>query len=408
MGVGRCRSRPAALRPARGPVRRQGSDAHRRDAAGDAATWSAIRGRSRTRSSSTRRAIGRSRSSPAGSGSSRRWTSAKRCWRAAASCSGIRGTCGSLRELGQRPGRRLVRQPPAVLRRAVPGVVSGARRRQHRLRSSRWCRTNRGCRSIRRPTCPTAIAPSSAISPDGFTGDPDVMDTWATSSLTPQIAGGWLDDPDLFARVFPMDLRPQAHDIIRTWLFATVLRSHLEHDSLPWAQRGDLRLGARSGPQEDVEVEGQRRHADGAARGARLRRRALLGGQRPARHRHRVRSGADESGTPAGDQAAERVAVRAGAAEPRGPITEPLDRGMLTALARARGRRDRAARGVRLRARAGADRDVLLELLRRLPRAGEGAALRRLRGRRRGVGEQRDAAWRCRRCCGCSRRTCRS
>jgi valyl-tRNA synthetase len=45
------------------------------------------------------------------------------------------------------------------------------------------------------------------------------MDTWATSSLTPQIAGKWEDDPDLFARVFPMDLRPQAHDIIRTWLF---------------------------------------------------------------------------------------------------------------------------------------------------------------------------------------------
>ena len=51
------------------------------------------------------------------------------------------------------------------------------------------------------------------------------MDTWATSSLTPQIAGGWEDDPDLFARVFPMDMRPQAHDIIRTWLFSTV-RAH--------------------------------------------------------------------------------------------------------------------------------------------------------------------------------------
>src|SRR5688500_7108456 len=70
--------------------------------------------------------------------------------------------------------------------------------------------------------------------PEGFSGDPDVMDTWATSSMTPQIAGGWLDDPDLFGRVFPMDVRPQAHDIIRTWLFDTVLRSHLEHDSLPW------------------------------------------------------------------------------------------------------------------------------------------------------------------------------
>ena len=68
----------------------------------------------------------------------------------------------------------------------------------------------------------------------GFIGDPDVMDTWATSSLTPQIAGRWEDDPDLFERLFPMDLRPQAHDIIRTWLFYTVLRAHLEHDSLPW------------------------------------------------------------------------------------------------------------------------------------------------------------------------------
>jgi valyl-tRNA synthetase len=70
--------------------------------------------------------------------------------------------------------------------------------------------------------------------PGGFVGDPDVMDTWATSSMTPQIVCGWARDPELFAKTFPMDLRPQAHDIIRTWLFDTVLRSHLEHDSLPW------------------------------------------------------------------------------------------------------------------------------------------------------------------------------
>jgi valyl-tRNA synthetase len=68
----------------------------------------------------------------------------------------------------------------------------------------------------------------------GFVGDPDVMDTWATSSVTPQIVCGWQRDEDLFARTYPMDLRPQAHDIIRTWLFSTVLRSHLEHDVLPW------------------------------------------------------------------------------------------------------------------------------------------------------------------------------
>jgi valyl-tRNA synthetase len=70
--------------------------------------------------------------------------------------------------------------------------------------------------------------------PGGFVGDPDIMDTWATSSLTPQIAGMWEEDPDLFSRVFPMDLRPQAHEIIRTWLFYTVLKSHLEFGALPW------------------------------------------------------------------------------------------------------------------------------------------------------------------------------
>jgi valyl-tRNA synthetase len=71
--------------------------------------------------------------------------------------------------------------------------------------------------------------------PGGFTGDPDVMDTWATSSLTPLIAGRWGTDDDLFARVFPMDLRPQSHEIIRTWLFATVTRAHLEFGQLPWS-----------------------------------------------------------------------------------------------------------------------------------------------------------------------------
>ncbi len=71
--------------------------------------------------------------------------------------------------------------------------------------------------------------------PGGFTGDPDVMDTWATSSLTPQIAGQKGEDPELFAKVFPMDVRPQAHDIIRTWLFTTTLRSELDEGELPWA-----------------------------------------------------------------------------------------------------------------------------------------------------------------------------
>jgi valyl-tRNA synthetase len=81
---------------------------------------------------------------------------------------------------------------------------------------------------------PPGYTPSQRDLPGGFTADPDVMDTWATSSLTPQIAGGWLADEDLFRRVYPMDLRPQAHEIIRTWLFYTVLRSQVLEDSLPW------------------------------------------------------------------------------------------------------------------------------------------------------------------------------
>ncbi|HEY5120324.1 MAG TPA: valine--tRNA ligase, partial [Acidimicrobiales bacterium] len=87
------------------------------------------------------------------------------------------------------------------------------------------------------PVDPSSEAPAGyeevqRNQPNGFVGDPDVMDTWATSSLTPEIAGQW--GTELFERVFPMDLRPQAHDIIRTWLFSTIVRSHLQHDTLPW------------------------------------------------------------------------------------------------------------------------------------------------------------------------------
>ena len=82
---------------------------------------------------------------------------------------------------------------------------------------------------------PTGFTAEQRGQAGGFMGDPDVMDTWATSSLTPQLACGWPDDPDLFSRTFPMDVRPQGHDIIRTWLFSTVVRAELEHHSLPWA-----------------------------------------------------------------------------------------------------------------------------------------------------------------------------
>ena len=76
----------------------------------------------------------------------------------------------------------------------------------------------------------------------GFVGDTDIMDTWATSSLSPQITSGWpvtsdagkRNDAELFAKIVPMDMRTQGHDIIRTWLFATVVRNHFEHNALPW------------------------------------------------------------------------------------------------------------------------------------------------------------------------------
>ncbi|MER3388939.1 MAG: valine--tRNA ligase [Microcella sp.] len=74
--------------------------------------------------------------------------------------------------------------------------------------------------------------------PNGFIGEVDIMDTWATSSLTPQIAGKWEEDAELFDLVFPYDLRSQGQDIIRTWLFSTVLRAELEHGTVPWKHAG--------------------------------------------------------------------------------------------------------------------------------------------------------------------------
>ena len=168
--------------------------------------------------------------------------------------------------------------------------------------------------------------------PNGFAGDPDVMDTWATSSLTPQVAGGWLEDPDLFGRVFPMDLRPQAHDIIRTWLFTTVLRSQLAHGSLPWTNAGlsgwvldpDRKKMSKSKgnvvtPMGLLEEHG----SDG------VRYWAASG-----------RPGTDTAFDAAQMKVGRRLAIKIlnaarfalMQAEPRGPITEPLDRGMLAAL----------------------------------------------------------------------------
>ena len=89
------------------------------------------------------------------------------------------------------------------------------------------------------PIDPTSQVPggydeSQRGKPGGFVADPDVMDTWATSSLTPHIVCGWERDEDLFRRTFPMDLNTHAHEIIRTWLFSRVVRAHFENGTLPW------------------------------------------------------------------------------------------------------------------------------------------------------------------------------
>src|SRR5881628_168069 len=181
---------------------------------------------------------------------------------------------------------------------------------------------------------PEGYAAGQRDQPNGFTGDPDVMDTWATSSLTPQIAGGWLDDPDLFERVFPMDVRPQAHDIIRTWLFSTVLRSHLEHDSLPWYHAAisgfvldpDRKKMSKSKGNVVTPIEMFERHSADAVRywaGS-----ARLG----------VDAAFDEQQMKVGRKLAikilnaSRFALSLEAAE--SPILDPLDRSMLLRLSR--------------------------------------------------------------------------
>ena len=169
--------------------------------------------------------------------------------------------------------------------------------------------------------------------PGGFAGDPDVMDTWATSSLTPQIAGGWEDDPDLFARVFPMDLRPQAHEIIRTWLFYTVARAQFEHNQLPWStamiagwvldperKKMSKSKGNVVTPLGLLEEHG----SDG------VRYWAASG-----------RPGTDTAFDPGQMKVGRRLAMKLlnasrfalAQSEPRGAVTVPVDRAMLTSLA---------------------------------------------------------------------------
>src|SRR5437667_430306 len=168
--------------------------------------------------------------------------------------------------------------------------------------------------------------------PGGFLGDPDVMDTWATSSLSPQVVCGWQEDADLFARTFPMDLRPQAHDIIRTWLFDTVLRAHLEHDSLPWAN------AAISGWVLDPD-----RKKMSKSKGNVVTPLALLEEHGSDGVRYWAASGRPGTDTPFDPnqmRVGRRLAIKLlnaskfalTGAEPRGPVVVPVDRALMRAL----------------------------------------------------------------------------
>ena len=134
------------------------------------------------------------------------------------------------------------------------------------------------------PVDPSTDAPrgydeSQRGKPGGFLGDPDVMDTWATSSLTPadrrRLADrrGPLRSGSSRWTCAPTPTRSSAPGCSRAWSAPTTSTT-----SVPWKRRDDLGLGRRPGPQEDVEVQGQRdrpRRHPGAVR----RRRGPLAGR---------------------------------------------------------------------------------------------------------------------------------
>jgi valyl-tRNA synthetase len=82
---------------------------------------------------------------------------------------------------------------------------------------------------------PTGYLAEQRNQPGGFAGEPDVYDTWFTSSMSPQIGSHWLLDEDRHRKLFPADIRPQSHEIIRTWAFYTIVKAQIHEAKIPWS-----------------------------------------------------------------------------------------------------------------------------------------------------------------------------
>ena len=238
-------------------------------------------------------------------------------------------------------------------------------------------------RSTRRRTRRPASTSRQRGEPGGFVGEHDVMDTWATSSLTPQLAAGWERDPELFDLVFPYSLRPQGQDIIRTWLFSTVLRAELEHGVGPWANAAisgfivdpDRKKMSKSKGNVVTPADILEQHGSDAVRywaaSSRLGTDAAFDPQNPTQIKIGRRLAIKVL------NAAKFILGFDGRARCPGHRARRPQHARRARRRRARG--DAGRRRLRPRPRPRGHRDVLLDVLRRLPRAREGARLRRRR-----------------------------
>ncbi|NTU85536.1 MAG: valine--tRNA ligase, partial [Chloroflexales bacterium] len=142
------------------------------------------------------------------------------------------------RRIEWRPAQMLARYESWVSGLAYDWCVS--RQRAFGVPFPAWRCTNCGALILadeaQLPVDPVTDAPPRACDcgSSDLRPDPDVMDTWFTSSVSPQIAARMLDEPELYRRLFPMQLRPQAHEIVRTWTFYTIVKSLFHFGELPW------------------------------------------------------------------------------------------------------------------------------------------------------------------------------